>query len=78
MQLSNMLEYENAKQTQANGESLKALAEESRAENAAMKLLTEKATKDAAAVKVITIITIVYLPTTVVAVSRAFLVHSGC
>jgi hypothetical protein len=65
-----MLEYENAKQTQANGESLKALAEESRAENAAMKLLTKKATKDAAAVKVITLITIVYLPTTVVAVSH--------
>lgn len=67
-QLSNMLEYENAKQAQANGESLKALAQESREENAAMKSLTEKSTKDAAAVKVITLITIVYLPTTVVAV----------
>jgi hypothetical protein len=34
-----------------------------------MRALTEKGTSDAAAVKVITLITIVFLPTTVVAVS---------
>jgi len=34
-----------------------------------MRRLTEKSTKDAAAVKVLTIITLVYLPTTVVSVS---------
>ena len=34
-----------------------------------MRELTEKATKDAAAVKVLTIMTLVYLPATVVSVS---------
>lgn len=34
-----------------------------------MRRLTEKSTKDAAAVKVLTIITLVYLPATVVCVS---------
>jgi hypothetical protein len=49
-----------------NGQSLRKLAEESREENAVMKSLSEKATADASAVKVITIITLVYLPTSVV------------
>jgi hypothetical protein len=44
------------------------IAQESHAENSNMRMLTEKGTKDAAAVKVITLITIVYLPTTVVSV----------
>ncbi|PMD20728.1 hypothetical protein NA56DRAFT_173782 [Hyaloscypha hepaticicola] len=64
--LSNLLDYENAKIAQDNGDSLKILAQESREENVAMRLLSEKSTKDAAAVKVITLITIVFLPTTVV------------
>lgn len=34
-----------------------------------MRKLTEKSTKDAAAVKVLTIITLIYLPATVVSVS---------
>lgn len=49
-----------------NGHSLRKLAEESKQENAVMKSLSEKATADASAVKVITIITLVYLPTSVV------------
>jgi hypothetical protein len=69
LKLSNLLDYENAKIAQDNGDSLKILAQESREENVAMRLLSEKSTKDAAAVKVITLITIVFLPTTVVSVS---------
>lgn len=53
-----------------NGNSLKVLAEEARLENSAMKDLTVKATQDAAAVKVLTIMTLVYLPATVVSVSH--------
>jgi hypothetical protein len=49
-----------------NGQSLRKLAEESKRENAVMKSLSEKATADASAVKVITIITLIYLPTSVV------------
>ncbi|KEF55188.1 uncharacterized protein A1O9_08842, partial [Exophiala aquamarina CBS 119918] len=49
-----------------NGNVLKVLAIESRAENATMHALTEKAARDAAAVKVLTIVTLVYLPTTAV------------
>ena len=47
-----------------NGHSLRALAEEA---SKVMHALTEKATQDAAAVKVITVITMIYLPLTVVA-----------
>ncbi len=50
-----------------NGHSLRALAEEASNEGAVMRGLTEKATQDAAAVKVITVITMIYLPLTVVA-----------
>jgi Mg2+ and Co2+ transporter CorA len=50
-----------------NGHSLRALAEEARREGKVMHALTEKATQDAAAVKVITVITMIYLPLTVVA-----------
>jgi hypothetical protein len=53
-----------------NGHSLKVLAEEARTENTTMRRLTEKATQDAAAVKVLTIMTLVYLPATVVSVGR--------
>ncbi|MCJ1242727.1 hypothetical protein MMC14_010736 [Varicellaria rhodocarpa] len=49
-----------------NGRSLKALAEEARRENIGMRALTEKGTRDAAAVKGLTIITLIYLPATVV------------
>jgi len=54
-----------------NGNALKELAIESKAENAIMHSLTEKATRDAAAVKVLTIVTLVYLPTTAVLVSSS-------
>ncbi|KAL2074323.1 hypothetical protein VTL71DRAFT_8101 [Oculimacula yallundae] len=64
--LSNLLDYENAKIAQGNGDSLRVLAQESREENSTMRALTERATRDAAAVKVITLITIIYLPTSVV------------
>ena len=58
--LSSILDLEN-------GLSLRKLAEESRSENQALHALTKKATQDAAAVKVITIITMIYLPASVVA-----------
>ncbi len=45
------------------------LAEEARKENFTMRTLTEKGSQDAAAVKVLTIITLIYLPATVVSVS---------
>ncbi|MCJ1475517.1 hypothetical protein MMC13_004180 [Lambiella insularis] len=48
------------------GHSLKVLAEEAHAENLTMRQLTEKGTNDASTVKVLTIITLIYLPTTVV------------
>ena len=70
-QLSDLLDYENAKIAQGNGDSLRVLAQESREENSTMRALTERATRDAAAVKVITLITIIYLPTSVVSVSSA-------
>ena len=57
--LSSLLDLEN-------GRSLQKLAEESRAENVAMRKLSEKSQTDGAAVKVITIITMIYLPTTAV------------
>lgn len=53
-----------------SGYSLQRLAEEAQKENIAMRGLTEKGTRDAAAVKVLTVITLVYLPATVVSVSR--------
>lgn len=65
IQLSSLLDL-------GNGFSLKQLAKEARKENIAMRQLTEKGTGDAAAVKVLTIITLIYLPATVVSV-RLFL-----
>ena len=61
MQLSSLLDL-------SSGYSLKELAEEARKENSATRKLTEKSTKDAAAVKVLTMITLIYLPATVVSV----------
>ncbi|ETI26635.1 hypothetical protein G647_10396 [Cladophialophora carrionii CBS 160.54] len=49
-----------------NGNSLRLLAIEAQEENKAMQGITTKGLKDAAAVKVLTIITLVYLPTTAV------------
>ncbi|KAI9740341.1 MAG: hypothetical protein M1834_004920 [Cirrosporium novae-zelandiae] len=53
-----------------SGNALKILGEESRSENTAMRQLAEKSTRDASAVKVLTIITLIYLPSTVVGVIR--------
>ena len=50
------------------GKALKDLAGETRTENMTIRTLTEKGTHDAAAVKVLTIITLIYLPATVVSV----------
>lgn len=61
-QLSSLLDLNN-------GEALRKLAEEARKENQTMRILTEKGTRDAAAVKVLTIMTLIYLPATVVSVS---------
>ena len=51
-----------------NGYSLENLAKQAREENQKMGELTAKSTRDAAAVKVLTIMTLVYLPATVVSV----------
>lgn len=61
-QLSSLLDLNN-------GEALRKLAEEARKENQTMRILTEKGTRDATAVKVLTIMTLIYLPATVVSVS---------
>ena len=53
-----------------NGNALKELTNQSRVENEMMLKLSKKATSDAAAVKVLTVTTLVYLPATVVLVSR--------
>jgi len=58
--LSNLLDYEEAR-------ALKDLAVASRDEGKLMSILTLKGTRDAAAVKVLTIIGLIYLPTTIVA-----------
>ena len=62
--LSNILDL-------GNGFSLKQLGEEARNENVTMRRLAEKSTEDSAAVKVLTIITLIYLPATVVSVNSA-------
>ncbi|KAE8444552.1 hypothetical protein EG329_014476 [Mollisiaceae sp. DMI_Dod_QoI] len=58
--LSDLLSYEEAV-------SLKKLSIETQIESKSMCHLAEKSTKDAAAVKILTVITLVYLPTTIVA-----------
>jgi len=55
----------------SNGDALKLLAVETKVENARTALMTRKAVEDAATVKVLTIITLVYLPLTVVTVSTS-------
>jgi len=61
-QLSDLLSYEE-------GVGLKDLTKETQLESKSMHQLTERSTKDAAAVKILTVITLVYLPTALVAVS---------
>jgi hypothetical protein len=61
-QLTNILDLDN-------GHALRILGLEARQENLAMQKLTQKSAKDAEAVKVLTIVTLVYLPTTAVLVS---------
>ena len=68
--LSDLLSYEN-------GTALKEIAEESRKDNEQMRDLTYKATKDSEAIKVITIITVFFLPATVVAVSLPRILKYG-
>jgi hypothetical protein len=51
-----------------NGRALEDLGKEAREENSQIHELTKKSTEDAAAVKVLTIIMLLYLPTTVVLV----------
>lgn len=58
--LSDLLAYENAS-------SLRALAEEARIDNSRMVTLTEKAIEDSRSIKIITIVTLIFLPSTVVA-----------
>jgi Mg2+ and Co2+ transporter CorA len=50
----------------SSGFALQDLAKESGKDNEKMRLLTQKSTRDAAAVKVLTILTLIYLPATVV------------
>ncbi|KAH7386569.1 hypothetical protein BKA64DRAFT_646116 [Cadophora sp. MPI-SDFR-AT-0126] len=65
--ISDALSYENAQVTNLNAKSLHDLAQESKEENSKMRILTERSTRDAAAVKILTVITLIYLPVTVVA-----------
>ncbi|KAL1985619.1 hypothetical protein VTN96DRAFT_7599 [Rasamsonia emersonii] len=58
--LSNLLDYEEAN-------ALKGLARASHEEGRLMSVLTLQGTRDAAAVKILTIISLIYLPTTIVA-----------
>ncbi|XHG04923.1 hypothetical protein AWENTII_008178 [Aspergillus wentii] len=58
--LTDLLSYEEAN-------AMKGLAEESQEEGKVMSLLAFQSTKDAAAVKVLTVISLIYLPTTIVA-----------
>jgi hypothetical protein len=60
-QVSNLLNF-------TNDHSLKLLAQQSKDETKTMKDLAERGFRDAVAVKVLTIVTLVYLPTTVVSV----------
>ncbi|OCL07709.1 hypothetical protein AOQ84DRAFT_440040 [Glonium stellatum] len=50
----------------ANGHNLKLLGEEARQENILMRQLAEKGTRDSSVVKTLTVITLIYLPATVV------------
>jgi Mg2+ and Co2+ transporter CorA len=59
--LSDLLPYQNAS-------SLKSIAEDTHHDNTIMRQLTEQTTKDSNSIKTITIITVVFLPATVVAV----------
>ncbi|KAH9208411.1 hypothetical protein DL95DRAFT_449866 [Leptodontidium sp. 2 PMI_412] len=65
--ISDVLAYENAQVMNLNGRSLYELTQESKEENSKMRILTERSTRDAAAVKILTVITLIYLPVTVVA-----------
>ncbi|KAE9377376.1 hypothetical protein N431DRAFT_194425 [Stipitochalara longipes BDJ] len=58
--LSDLLSYEE-------NVALKGLATETQLESRSMCQFTERSTKDAAAVKILTVITLIYLPTTIVA-----------
>ncbi|TVY81366.1 Serine/threonine-protein kinase dkf-1 [Lachnellula suecica] len=64
--LSDLLNYENAQIAHHNEKSLNDLAKESKEENSKMRILTERSSRDAAAVKILTVITLIYLPMTVV------------
>jgi hypothetical protein len=63
--LTDILTYDNALV-------LKSLAEEARIDNVAMVRLSEQAAEDSRAIRIITIITVVFLPATVVSVSTVF------
>ncbi|KAH8651810.1 hypothetical protein BGZ60DRAFT_420312 [Tricladium varicosporioides] len=65
--LSDLLDYENAQIAHLNEKALNGLVRETKEENSRMRVLTERSTADAAAVKILTIITLIYLPVTVVA-----------
>lgn len=69
--LSDLLRYEDQR-------ALKELTEQSATENRTMLSLAEKSTKDAEATKVLTIIGLVYLPTTFVAVRLSNYFVRGC
>lgn len=64
--LSDLLDYENAQIAHQNEKSLNKLVQKTNEENSKMRLLTERSTRDAATVKILTVITLVYLPVTVV------------
>ncbi|KAE8443567.1 hypothetical protein EG329_001729 [Mollisiaceae sp. DMI_Dod_QoI] len=69
--LSDLLDYENAQIAHLNEQALNGLVKETKEENSKMRVLTERSTADAAAVKILTVITLIYLPVTVVAEGKS-------
>ncbi|TVY41413.1 hypothetical protein LSUB1_G003304 [Lachnellula subtilissima] len=65
-QLTDWLDYENAQVAHLNQMSLNGLIKETKEENIQMRILTERSSRDATAVKILTVITLIYLPMTVV------------
>ncbi|TVY57550.1 hypothetical protein LCER1_G002864 [Lachnellula cervina] len=64
--LTDWLDYENAQVAHLNQMSLNGLIKETKEENIQMRILTERSSRDATAVKILTVITLIYLPMTVV------------
>jgi Mg2+ and Co2+ transporter CorA len=63
-----MLDFRNDKEIVNNGENMRIIAAAAHEENKSMALLATKSQKDSRIIKVLTIITMLYLPASLVAV----------